>query len=239
MKIFKRKETIYKFHLSSSVLDGTNLMHRTITTRLSLCQTIVKLLKSPLSFFRRSERPSVYIEIIRALNYLFEKKAYLSPVFLFTETPEMVKEFDTRGHASLEARTMDEVFGYARALIMKKTSRLVEKRFESFLSMPEDASNLPQVFQEFVSNPTLYKEYIIQGLLQMMLKLYENAEYNQVKVMSLIYAFAPMFFGKQSLSHLQTKNPVRLEKATKFWKRFLRYLPKGRGVNVQTLQVHS
>lgn len=230
MKYFKPNPPLRKFQLVENSLEDIDFLYRTISTRLTLYQKFKEVLKYPLKMFRKKESPAKYIEVIRAINYLVQEKAYLTPLFLFRTTPEMLHDFDRQGHTDLARHTPNEVFGYLRGLLMRRTTQIVAKDLSYFLQLPDTNEYLPQLLHEFTSHPNPYKEYVVQMLLKLMICLYEHRRANKLDELTLIYAFLPIFFNEKHLKHLQTKDSGKLLKVVRLWRKLITHLPRGRVV---------
>ncbi|KAI5186087.1 hypothetical protein NEHOM01_1269 [Nematocida homosporus] len=204
---------------------------RVISKDLSFIQRLKRILCYPIRFFIKQPSKHHYIELIRPLGYLLEKRAYLSHTLILKATAARDIAQENIGNPTIpyQIYTNDEIFTFLSNHINKKIGRLVPKKsFQQIIRADFIPTYSPEVIQNLFSSSNIYRLYALHMLIRLFVSIDANSHLNKIDSTRLLAAFVPLFMGARYTCNLKAKRPKEYQALLSKWQQILRYVPKER-----------
>ncbi|OAG31422.1 hypothetical protein NEDG_01949 [Nematocida displodere] len=233
MKIVQRYETerfMHIFHYKTDSVEEIDYHDRTIEMRPTLFERVKAWVMFPISFFQRRRKISHYIEAIRILLYLIQRKAYLTQsLFMHVkECDKAMNEYRQTGQITLAAYTEKELIGYVKRLISVEIDGLIAKASIQELAQGPKRQDLFKLIKKMMTTSNTYKSYIIYLLFKLMINIYREKKTNQIDDVTISLFFVPLFLGSSRTFAAKKKGAAHYTKILQGWISIMTYIPRAR-----------
>ncbi|KAI5173236.1 hypothetical protein NEFER03_2188 [Nematocida sp. LUAm3] len=181
--------------------------------------------------YRKEEKEC--IKVIRVLEYLFRKRAYIGTSLLFKSRKNELITMDLQNIESFSFSAYSDrvLLDYIIGVITSKIGPLLSSSFySSMTSGTFKEKNIPAVVNKMMISGSIQKREMICMLLKLMLFIHGYSSANKIQIRSVVQLFLPCFIEQAVLKKIK-RNPQKYESLVFSWIRILEYLPKGRSTN--------